>query len=101
MVAQTKQSLSIDGTVADTTDATKKTVRPQNLTRLYEIIAQNVTELQQLAGFENDKTYQGEIQNLSIAFKAFRCYYIAMTLISLFRWKEAVALYERKTKQLF
>lgn len=96
MVAQTKQNLSLDSTVADSNDATKKSVRPQNLTRLYEIIAQTVNELQQLAGFENDKSYQSEIQNLSTAFKAFRCYYIAMTLVSMFRWKEAVALYERK-----
>ncbi|XP_055297959.1 signal recognition particle subunit SRP68 [Sitodiplosis mosellana] len=95
LVAQTKQSLSLENTVADSSDATKKGARPQNLTRLYEIIAQNVLELQQIAGFENDKAYQNEIQNLSIAFKAFRCYYIAMTLVSLFRWKEAVALYER------
>lgn len=97
LVGQTKQNLSLDGTVAEGGgDASKKGVRPQNLTRLYEIIAQNITELQQLAGFENDKSYQTEIQNLSTAFKAFRCYYIAMTLVSLFRWKEAVALYERE-----
>lgn len=100
LVAQTKQNLSLEGTVSDgltkATDATKKVARPQTLTRLYEIIAQNVTELQQIPGLENDKAYQTEIQNLSIAFKAFRCYYIAMTLVSMFRWKEAVALYERK-----
>lgn len=96
LVAQTKQNLSSENTVADGNDATKKGARPQNLTRLYEIIAQNILELQQIPGVENDKDYQNEIQNLSIAFKAFRCYYIAMTLVSLFRWKEAVALYERK-----
>lgn len=100
LVAQTKQNLSLEGTVSEglakANDATKKVARPQNLTRLYEIIAQNVAELQQLPGLENDAAYQKEIQNLSIAFKAFRCYYIAMTLVSMFRWKEAVALYERK-----
>lgn len=98
LVVQTKLNLSLENTVAE--DATKKGVRPQNLTRLYEIIAQNVIELQQIPGLETDKAYQNEIQNLSIAFKAFRCYYIAMTLVSLFRWKEAVALYERK-KEIF
>lgn len=96
LVGQTKLNLSLDNSVAEGNDATKKGVRPQNLTRLYEIIAQNVIELQQIAGLENDKSYQTEIQNLSTAFKAFRCYYIAMTLVSLFRWKEAVALYGRK-----
>lgn len=96
LVGQTKLNLSLDSAVGEGGDATKKGARPQNLTRLYEIIAQNVIELQQIAGLETDKTYQTEIQNLSTAFKAFRCYYIAMTLVSLFRWKEAVALYERK-----
>lgn len=98
LVAQTKQSLSLDSAVAEAKggDATRKVVRPQNLTRLYEIIAQNITELQQLAGLESDEAYQKEIQTLSVAFRAFRSYYIAMTLVSLFRWKEAVALYERR-----
>lgn len=101
LVGQTKQSLSLESAVSEGGDSTKKGVRPQNLTRLYEIIAQNITEIQQIAGLETDKTYQTEIQNLSTAFKAFRCYYIAMTLVSLFRWKEAVALYERKQNKFF
>lgn len=75
-----------------------KKVRPQDMTRLYEIILQNVTELQQLTGMEEDEAYQDEIRSLSTTFRAFRCYYIAQTLVALKRWKEAVALYERSTK---
>lgn len=75
-----------------------KRVRPQDISRLYEIILQNIVELQQLQGFENDSKYQSEINELALAFKAFRTYYIALTLINLKRWKEAVALYERSTK---
>lgn len=74
-----------------------KKVRPQDLTRLYEIISQNVVELQQLSGMEEDGDYQREIEVLSLSFKAFRCYYIAETLVALKRWKEAVALYLRST----
>lgn len=101
LVAQSKQNLCMENSAGDglakaTENAGKKVVRPQNLTRLYEIIAQNVLELQQIPGLENDTAYQNEIKNFSVAFKAFRCYYIAMTLVSLFRWREAVALYERK-----
>lgn len=96
LVAQAKQSLLLDDGLSKTSEiSNKKAVRPQNLTRLYEIIAQNAIELQQIPGLETDMAYQNEIKNLSVAFKAFRCYYIAMTLVSLFRWKEAVALYER------
>lgn len=74
-----------------------KKVRAQDLTRLYEIISQNVTELRLIAGMEEDAEYQREIEVLALSFKAFRCYYIAVTLVGLKRWKEAVALYERST----
>lgn len=93
LVVQAKQSLDspndkpFDG----------KKVRAQDLTRLYEIISQNVVELRQIAGVEDDASYQREIEVLSLSFKAFRCYYIAVTLVGLKRWKEAVALYVRST----
>lgn len=75
-----------------------KKVRAQDISRLYEIILQNITEMQQLNGLENDVEYAKEIETLSSAFKAFRCFYIAITLVNLKRWKEAVSMYERSTK---
>ncbi|CAF4900249.1 unnamed protein product [Pieris macdunnoughi] len=72
-----------------------KKVRPQDLTRLYEIILQNYTELQQLPGFENDSAYQQEIETQVKAYKAFRCYYIAQVLTGLRRFREALAMLER------
>lgn len=74
-----------------------KKVRPQDLTRLYEIILQNVSELQGVQGMEQDEEYQREVDGLNLSFKAFRCYYIAVTLVGLKRWKEAVAVYQRST----
>ncbi|CAG9584487.1 unnamed protein product [Danaus chrysippus] len=72
-----------------------KKVRPQDLTRLYEIILQNYSELQQLPGFENDLSYQSEIDTEMKAYKAFRCYYIAQVLTGLRRFREALAILER------
>ncbi|XP_052740262.1 signal recognition particle subunit SRP68 [Bicyclus anynana] len=72
-----------------------KKVRPQDLTRLYEIILQNYVELQQLPGFENDAAYQNEIENELKAYRAFRCYYIAQVLTALRRFREALAMLER------
>lgn len=83
---QTQQSLEMN-----------KRVRPQDLTRLYEIILQNVAELRAVQGMEQDAEYQAEVEGLERSFKAFRCYYIAVTLVALKRWKEAVALYQRST----
>ncbi|XP_017844104.2 signal recognition particle subunit SRP68 [Drosophila busckii] len=77
------------------TQAEGKRVRSQDLARLYEIILQNVTEMQQIGGMEEDTKYQNEVANLALTFKAFRCYYIALTLVDMKKWKEAVALYER------
>jgi len=75
-----------------------KRVRPQDLARLYEIILQNVGELQNINGLESDPEYQSEISCLSNSFRAFRAYYIALTLIDSKKWKEAVALYERAVR---
>ncbi|XP_059045367.1 signal recognition particle subunit SRP68 [Achroia grisella] len=72
-----------------------KKVRPHDLTRLYEIILQNYTELQQLPGFENDAVYQQEIETQMKAYRAFRCYYIAQVLTGLRRFREALAMLER------
>jgi len=69
--------------------------RPQDLTRLYEIILQNFIELQQLPGLEDDLKYQQEIETKTKAFRAFRCYYIAQSLVGLRRWREGMALYQR------
>ncbi|XP_045772074.1 signal recognition particle subunit SRP68 [Maniola jurtina] len=80
-----KNNVQIDG----------KKVRPQDLTRLYEIILQNYAELQQLPGFENDTAYQKEIETELKAYRAFRCYYIAQVLTGLRRFREALAMLER------
>ncbi|PNF17286.1 Signal recognition particle subunit SRP68 [Cryptotermes secundus] len=69
--------------------------RPQDLTRLYEIILQNYGELQQLPGLEDDLKYQQEIETKTKAYRAFRCFYIAQSLVGLRRWREGMALYQR------
>ncbi|GLG95273.1 Signal recognition particle subunit SRP68 [Gryllus bimaculatus] len=70
-------------------------VRPQDLTRLYEIILQNFNELQQLPGLEDDFQYQQELEEKIKCYKAFRCFYIAQSLATLRRWQDAMALYKR------
>ncbi|XP_067006030.1 signal recognition particle subunit SRP68 [Anabrus simplex] len=69
--------------------------RPQDLTRLYEIILQNVGELQQLPGLEDDNQYQLELETKTTFYKAFRCFFIAQSLVTLRRWHDAVAMYQR------
>lgn len=97
LVEQARENFDNPNKTIKQTATEGKRVRPQDLTRLYEIILQNVSELQQINGLEEDTGYQAELEVLSTSFKAFRCYYIALTLVALKRWKEAVAMYVRAT----
>jgi len=49
-----------------------KKPKPQDFTRLYEIIVQNLTELLGLAGFEEDEKFQQEIDSQIKGYRAFR-----------------------------
>lgn len=89
LVKQAEEARAANGTIDG------KKVRPHDLTRLYEIILQNFTELQQLPGFENDAVYQKEIEIQMKAYRAFRCFYIAQVLTGLRRFREALAMLER------
>lgn len=97
LVEQAKLNFDDPNQKSQTGTGEGKRVRPQDLTRLYEIILQNVTEMQQITGMEEDPVYQAEVEHLALTFKAFRCYYIALTLVDMKKWKEAVALYERSS----
>lgn len=44
----------------------------QDLTRLYEIILQNLQEMQTLPGLEDDAAYQKEVEAKMTTYKAFR-----------------------------
>uniref|UniRef100_UPI00358E9AD2 signal recognition particle subunit SRP68-like isoform X1 n=1 Tax=Myxine glutinosa TaxID=7769 RepID=UPI00358E9AD2 len=76
----------------------KKAPQHQELIRLYDIILQNLTEMQQLNGLEADKEFQQELERKKTAFKAFRCYFLAQSFVTMKKWGEALALYERALK---
>ena len=52
-------------------------------------------ELQQMQGFENDVNFINDLELLGKIFKAFRCYYMALTCQGNRQWAEALALYQR------
>ncbi|XP_075216781.1 signal recognition particle 68 [Lycorma delicatula] len=81
--------------MSENTENEGRKTRPQDLTRLYEIILQNLAEMQQLTGLEEDNEFQNEIEAKITAYKAFRCFYISEVLSGLRRWREAGALYHR------
>ncbi|XP_064623937.1 signal recognition particle subunit SRP68-like [Lineus longissimus] len=73
----------------------KKMVKPQDIARLYDIIIQNLADIPNLVGLEDDVTILAETETQMECYKAFRCFYIAQTYASAKKWAEALALYEQ------
>lgn len=67
----------------------------QDRTRLYEIIIQNLMEMEQLPISEYDSEFAFEIQSKIKAYQALRCYSIGENLSTVGRWGDTVKLYER------
>ncbi|XP_067860481.1 signal recognition particle subunit SRP68 [Heptranchias perlo] len=81
-----------------TQDEGKRVLRPQDLIRLYDIILQNLSELPQLSGLEDDKNFQMEVELKTLVYKAYRCFFIAQSYVLVKKWSEALVLYERVLK---
>ncbi|XP_032175682.1 signal recognition particle subunit SRP68 isoform X1 [Mustela erminea] len=79
-------------------DDSKRSPRPQDLIRLYDIILQNLVELLQLPGLEEDRAFQKEIGLKTLVFKAYRCFFIAQSYVLVKKWSEALVLYDRVLK---
>ena len=73
----------------------KKPVKPNDLVRLYENIIQNLKDMPNLAGLEDDLEFHHEIEAKTIFYKAARCYYIALSFMAAQKWAEAMALFQR------
>lgn len=67
----------------------------QDQTRLYEIIIQNLMEMEQLPISEYDPDFAFEIKSKISAYQALRCYSIGENLSSVGRWGDTVKLFER------
>jgi signal recognition particle subunit SRP68 len=72
-----------------------KKTRPQDFARLFEIIVQNLSEILHLPGVEEQATLTHDINAQILGYKAFKCFYTAQTYLSVKKWKETLALYER------
>lgn len=73
----------------------KKTVKAQDVVRMYENIIQNLGEVPLLAGLEDDEALALNTQAKITFFKAFRSYYIAQAFIASQKWGEAMAVFQR------
>ena len=73
----------------------KKPVKPQDLVRLFENVIQNLNDVKNLAGLDEDLEFHHEIEAKVSFYKAARCFYIALTFLNAQKWAEAMALFQR------
>jgi len=73
----------------------KKTVKAQDIVRMYENIIQNLGEVPLLAGLEEDEALAANTKAKITFFKAFRSYFIAQAFITSQKWGEAMAVFQR------
>jgi len=72
-----------------------KGFKPQDVARLYDIIIQSLSEVILLPGLDDDTKLIDTVNAQELTYKSFRCYYSAETYVSLKKWKEALALYDK------
>jgi len=78
----------------------KKTVKAQDIVRMYENMIQNMGEIPTLAGLEDDESLASSTQSKITFYKSFRSYYIAQAFIASQKWGEAMAVFQRSMKYL-
>ena len=61
--------------------------------------SQHVTDLGDVLGAE-DLTSQKHIAALTLAFKSFRCFYLAESYITMKKWPEAIGLLDRSSEHV-
>jgi len=71
--------------------------KPQDIVRLYEAALHNLVEISQV---QDDAEFLEEQEAKTKCYRAFRCFYMAQSLTTLHRWREAMALYQRSLQHV-
>mmetsp|Transcript_17659 Transcript_17659/g.24537 ORF Transcript_17659/g.24537 Transcript_17659/m.24537 type:complete len:617 (+) Transcript_17659:36-1886(+) len=79
-------------------DDQKRRSKPEDLVRVYETLIQNVNELEAnnpTPSTEEEKEAKKENAARLLAFKAYRCFYLALSYLQAAKWPESLALLDR------
>jgi len=77
----------------------KKTVKAQDIVLMYENMIQDLEEIPNLAGLE-DESRAATNQSKITFYKSFRSYYFAQAFIASQKWGEAMAMFQRSLQYL-
>ncbi|XP_018015699.1 signal recognition particle subunit SRP68-like [Hyalella azteca] len=88
--------------IAGKTSAAKgsKVPRDQDVVRLCDLSMQNLNEMCQLAGLEDDLELKQENDSKIAYFKALRCFHVAESYAKQEKWVEAMTLYKRAEERI-
>ncbi|KAM7429566.1 signal recognition particle subunit srp68 [Porites harrisoni] len=84
-----------EGTSPEAGPSGRKTAKPEDLVRIYDTILQNLTDMAELPGINEDLTFSKEIAAKILQYKAQRCLFVAHSYLFSKKWPEAVSLYAR------
>eukprot|EP01117_Protostelium_nocturnum_P001970 TRINITY_DN12623_c0_g1_i1.p1 TRINITY_DN12623_c0_g1~~TRINITY_DN12623_c0_g1_i1.p1 ORF type:complete len:567 (-),score=200.59 TRINITY_DN12623_c0_g1_i1:80-1780(-) len=88
---------NLEKQISEETNTGRKRTKPEDLIRIFETLIQNYTELNELST-EEEETKKNVVNVLS--FKAFRCYYLALSYSTIGEWAKARVLLERSLEQV-
>ncbi|KAL6044076.1 signal recognition particle subunit srp68 [Balamuthia mandrillaris] len=77
---------------------TGKAVKPKDLVKLYDTLLQNMRDISELQ--TDDPEFSRQVAARLLCFKAYRCYYVALTHFRASKWPEALALFERTSEHI-
>ena len=84
-------------------DDQKKRSKPEDLVRVYETLIQNVNELEaNSTAVATEEEKEGKKENAArlLAFKAYRCFYLALSYLQNAKWPESLALLDRASTEV-
>jgi len=93
------ESLESKFTDAGSIPAVGPTTKADEVVRLYEILIENLTELNNIRDTHDEKANKAFAARL-LSFKALRCLYLGHTYAIVSKWPEASALFERCQHQI-
>ncbi|XP_067044030.1 signal recognition particle subunit SRP68-like [Acropora muricata] len=73
----------------------KKISKPEDLVRIYDTVLQNLSDIAELPGIDEDLNFSKEIAAKLLQCKAQRCLFVAHSYLLAKKWREAVSLYTR------
>jgi signal recognition particle subunit SRP68 len=73
----------------------RRPLRPDDLVHMYETLLNNLEELSELPGAEEDEAQMEKWELQKGVYRAMRVFYIAETYAGLSKWAEAMLLYDR------